>query len=73
MRARNDVVALTHAGSEPLDLALRVAVDDRLVDGQRLVQVAEGLELPRLLLELDVELRDTFKRDLAGQKRTWNV
>lgn len=70
VRARDDVVALTHAVCEPLDLALRVAVDDRLVDGQRLVQVAEGHEPPRLLLELDVELLDTFQRDLARQTRT---
>ncbi len=38
-------------------LAARVGKDDRLGDGERLVQVAQRVELPLLLLHVDVELR----------------
>ena len=37
-----------HLLSEPLDLATRVAEDDRLRDGQRLVEVTQCVQLPLL-------------------------
>ena len=44
---------------EVLDFTTRVAEDERLRDSQRLVQVAQGVQLPLLTLHLNVELADT--------------
>ncbi len=52
-------VLLLHLLGEPVHLAAGVAVDDGLGDGQRGVQVAQGVELPLLALDGDVELLDT--------------
>lgn len=46
---------------EPVDLSAGVAEDDGLGDGDGLVQVGEGVELPLLLLNGNVELLDTLK------------
>jgi hypothetical protein len=46
---------------EPVDLPTGVAEDDGLGDGDGLVQVGQGVELPVLLLDSNVELLDTFK------------
>ena len=43
-----------------------VAVDDGLGDGEGLVQVAEGVQLPVLALHGDVELLDTLQRQLVA-------
>lgn len=50
---------------EPVDLPAGVAEDDSLGDGNGLVQVGEGVELPLLLLDGDVELLDTLKGKLS--------
>lgn len=50
---------------EPVDLPAGVAEDDGLGDGDGLVQVGEGVELPVLLLDGDVELLDTFEGKLV--------
>jgi hypothetical protein len=50
---------------EPVDLPAGVAEDDGLGDGDRLVQVGEGVELPVLLLNGNVELLNTFKGKLV--------
>ena len=63
---RHGVVALAHLVGEPVDLAARVGEDDRLGDGQGLVQVAQGLELPLLALHVDVELLDTLEGQLVA-------
>ena len=52
-----------HLLGKPVDLSAGVAEDDSLGDGDGLVEIAEGVELPLLLLDGDVELLDT----LAGQ------
>jgi hypothetical protein len=49
---------------EPVDLSAGVAEDDSLGNGDGLVQVGEGVELPVLLLDGNVELLDTFKGKL---------
>lgn len=49
---------------EPVDLSAGVAEDDGLGDGDSLVQVREGVELPLLLLDGDVELLDTLQGKL---------
>lgn len=50
---------------EPVDLSAGVAKDNGLGDGDGLVQVGEGVELPVLLLDGDVELLDTFEGKLV--------
>lgn len=49
---------------EPVDLPAGVAEDDGLGDGDGLVEVREGVELPLLLLDGDVELLDTLEGEL---------
>ena len=49
---------------EPVDLSAGVAEDDGLGDGDGLVEIGEGVELPLLLLDGDVELLDTLKGKL---------
>ena len=44
----------------PTYLATGVAVDDGLCDGEGLIEVDEGLQLPLLLVDSDVELLDTY-------------
>merc|ERR1719361_470445 len=51
-----------HFFGEPIDLPARVAKDDGLGDGERLVQVAEGVQLPFFALHADIELTNTFQR-----------
>lgn len=49
---------------EPVDLSAGVAEDDGLGDGDSLVQVREGVELPLFLLNGNVELLDTLQGEL---------
>ena len=46
---------------EPVDLAAGVTEDDGLGDGDGLVEIRKGVELPLLLLNSNVELLDTLK------------
>lgn len=57
VRGRDGMVTLAHLLGQPVDLAARVGEDDRLGNGEGLVEVAQRLELPVLLLHVDVELR----------------
>lgn len=51
-------------------LSLGVAKDDGLRDGQRVVQVAQGVELPLLSLYGDEELLDPLQSQLiTGETR----
>lgn len=47
--------------SQPVDLSSGRAEDDGLGNGEGLVQIAQGVELPVLLFDGDVELSDTFQ------------
>lgn len=51
---------------EVLDFTTRVAEDDSLCDGQRLVEVAQCVQLPLLALHLNVELADTYGYDIRS-------
>lgn len=62
-------VPLGHLLGEPVDLAPGVAVDDGLRDLEGVVQVAEGVELPLLLLDGDVELRKARGGKKEREKR----
>jgi hypothetical protein len=62
---RDGELALGELLGEPVDLAAGVAEDDGLGDGDGLVEVRQGVELPVLLLDGDVELADTLERELV--------
>mmetsp|Transcript_67477 Transcript_67477/g.180286 ORF Transcript_67477/g.180286 Transcript_67477/m.180286 type:complete len:305 (+) Transcript_67477:163-1077(+) len=65
VKGRHGEVARSHLVEEEVHLPPGVDVDDGLGDGEGLVQVAEGLELPVLTLHRDVELLDTLERELV--------
>jgi hypothetical protein len=65
VHGRDSEVTGGEAVSEPVDLFAGVAEDDGLGDGDSLVQVGEGIELPLLLLNGNVELLDTFQGKLV--------
>lgn len=65
VHGRDGEVTGGEAVSEPVDLLAGVAEDDSLGDGNSLVQVGEGVELPLLLLNGNVELLDTLQGKLV--------
>eukprot|EP00961_Rhodomonas_salina_P167062 2251261-Rhodomonas_salina.2 len=65
VQRRDREVAARHLLEEPVHLAPRVDVDDGLRDRQRLVQVAQRLQLPVLPLHRNVELLDSLERELV--------
>lgn len=65
MHSRDGEVTGSELVGEPVDLSAGVAEDDSLSNGDGLVQVREGVELPLLLLDGNVELLDTFKGKLV--------
>merc|ERR1719291_647232 len=69
---RASEIARMHLLREPLDLATSVHEDHRLSDGERLVEVAEGVELPLLPLDHHVELLDTVERQLVALDQNAN-
>ena len=50
-----------HLLRQPIHLPAGVTEDDSLRDGDRLVQIAQSIQLPLLLFDRDVELLDTFQ------------
>jgi hypothetical protein len=65
VHGRDGEVTGSQLVGEPVDLSAGVAEDDGLGDGDGLVQVGEGVELPLFLLNGDVELLDTFEGKLV--------
>mmetsp|Transcript_2117 Transcript_2117/g.5660 ORF Transcript_2117/g.5660 Transcript_2117/m.5660 type:complete len:305 (+) Transcript_2117:403-1317(+) len=59
-------VRIAHFLRQPVHLLLRVAEDDGLCDRERVVEVAEGVELPLLALDRHEELLDTVERQLVA-------
>ena len=57
-------LALVHLLGEPIDLSPCVAENDGLGDRDGLIKVTECVKLPLLLLDSNVELLDTFERQL---------
>uniref|UniRef100_A0A182QIK8 Uncharacterized protein n=1 Tax=Anopheles farauti TaxID=69004 RepID=A0A182QIK8_9DIPT len=55
---------LRHLLGQLVDLATGVAEYDGLRDRQRVVQIAQRADLPLLVLDVHVELPDTFQRQL---------
>lgn len=50
---------------QPIDLPPRVAEDNGLSDRDGLIQIAQRVQLPLLLLDRDIELLNTFQRQLV--------
>ncbi|CRK15600.1 hypothetical protein BN1723_010732 [Verticillium longisporum] len=65
VHAAHGKVGLAHLVRQPVDLAARVAEDDGLCDGQGIVKIAKGVELPVLLLDSDEVLLETLKGQLV--------
>lgn len=65
VHGRDGEVAGSELVGKPVDLAASVAEDDGLSNGNGLVQVGKGVELPLLLLDGNVELLDTLKGKLV--------
>jgi hypothetical protein len=65
VHGRDSKVTGSELVGEPVDLPTSVAEDDGLGDGDGLVQVGEGIELPVLLLDSNVELLNTFEGELV--------
>jgi hypothetical protein len=59
-------VLSAHSVGEVIDLSSGVTEDDGLGNVEGIVQVNEGIHLPLLLLDVDVELLDTFKGELVS-------
>ena len=61
VHAGDSEIAVNHFLGEPFDLCLGVAEDDGLSDSETIIKVAEGIELPFLLVDRNEELLDAFK------------
>ena len=66
MDRRDSEVKLPHLLGEPVDLAPSIAKDHGLCDGNGIVEIAERVELPLLLLDSDEELLNTLERQLVA-------
>jgi hypothetical protein len=64
-RADREVV-VSHLLCQPVDLVLGVAENDCLGNGERVVEVAEGLELPGLFLDGNKELLNPIQSQLIS-------
>lgn len=58
---RDRVIPAPQLVGEPINFAPRVDENDALSDGQRFVEVAEGLELPIFLIDVHIELFYAFQ------------
>lgn len=65
VHSRDGEVTSSELVGEPVDLSAGVAEDDSLGNGDRLVQVGQGVQLPLLLFDGDVELLDTLEGKLV--------
>lgn len=63
---RDCELARVHLLGQPVDLPPGIAEDDSLGDGNCLVEIAEGVELPLLLFDGDVELLDALEGQLIA-------
>ena len=66
VHAADGEVGLAHLLGQPVDLAAGVAEDDGLGDGEGVVEVAQGVELPVLLLDGDKVLLEALEGQLVA-------
>ena len=59
-------VRLAHFRGQPVHFTLRVAEDDGLRDGERVVEIAERVELPLLPFHGHEELLDALQRQFVS-------
>lgn len=64
VHSRDSEVTGSELVGKPVDLSAGVAEDNGLGDGDGLVEIRQGVELPLLLLDGDVELLDTLQGKL---------
>ena len=64
MHTANSEIRISHLLRQPVDLAARIAEDNRLRDRQSVVEVTQRVEFPLLLLYSDEILLQPFKRQL---------
>lgn len=65
VHGRDGEVTSSELVGKPVDLSAGVAEDDSLGNGNSLVQIGEGVELPLFFLNGNVELLDTLKGKLV--------
>lgn len=63
-------VGFPHLLRQPVHLAFRIAKDDRLSYGQRVVEVAQSVELPLFAFDGDEELLQIFQRQFVTETET---
>ena len=59
-------IGFAHFGREPVDFLLGVAEDNGLSDGEGIVQVAQGVELPLFFLHLNEKKNAKKSRERRG-------
>mmetsp|Transcript_6513 Transcript_6513/g.13528 ORF Transcript_6513/g.13528 Transcript_6513/m.13528 type:complete len:280 (-) Transcript_6513:375-1214(-) len=64
--SRASEIARVHLLRQPFHLPSSVDKDHRLRDGESLVQIAQGVQLPVLAVHQHIELLDTVKRQLVA-------
>ena len=64
MHGGHGEVGLSHLLCQPFHLSLCVAEDDRLSDGQCVVEITESVKLPLFFLDGHEELFDAFESQL---------
>jgi len=66
VRGGNREILRSHLVRQPIDFSSRVGEDNRLRDRQRFVQIDQRFELPLFLVDVDVELLDTFQSQFVS-------
>ena len=66
MHGRHCEVVLLHLLCQPVNLSLGVAEDDCLGDGEGVIQVTKGVELPLLFFYRHKELLDALQAERAS-------
>lgn len=69
MHGGDGEVGLPHLLCQPLHLSLCVAEDDRLCDGQGVIEVTECVKFPLLLLYGNKELLDALEGQLITEEK----
>ena len=68
MHGGNCKVGFAHLFRQPVDLALSVAEDDSLRDGQRIVQIAQCVKFPFFTFNGNEKLFDAFQSQFITEK-----
>ena len=69
MHGGNCKVGFAHLFRQPVDLALGVAKDDSLRDGQRIVQITQCVKFPFFTFNGHEKLFDAFQSQFITEKK----